>query len=241
MVVAPANVLNRRLSVILYADIHGYSRLVDQDESGTIMRLKQSLTMIRHLVGDYGGNVVNTAGDGVVAVFPSASQALHFAVEMQREMSNASAWMSGQEPIFYRIGIAMGETIIGDDGVYGHCVNLAARIQALAEPGGICITDNVHNIVRNQSDLKMRSLGKQSLKNIAEAVEVYVVDRESARTTRRLCRFRCPLPRQGGWRRIARSRCCPWRTSPAMRPIRISATGSSPISSQICAGSEVCW
>ena len=99
MVVAPANVLNRRLSVILYADIHGYSRLVDQDESGTIMRLKQSLTMIRHLVGDYGGNVVNTAGDGVVAVFPSASQALHFAVEMQREMSNASAWKSGRSRI----------------------------------------------------------------------------------------------------------------------------------------------
>jgi adenylate cyclase len=194
MVVAPANVLNRRLSVILYADIHGYSRLVDQDESGTIMRLKQSLTMIRHLVGDYGGNVVNTAGDGVVAVFPSASQALHFAVEMQREMSNASAWMSGQEPIFYRVGIAMGETIIGDDGVYGHCVNLAARIQALAEPGGICVTDNVYNIVRNQSDLKMRSLGKQSLKNIAEAVEVYVVDRESAQNHPPPMPFSMPAP-----------------------------------------------
>ena len=119
MVVAPANMLNRKLSVILYADIHGYSRLMDQDEAGTVVRLTQSLAMIRRLVSDYGGNVVNTAGDGVVALFPSASQALDFAVEMQRELSNASAWSAEQEPIFYRVGIAIGDTIAGEDGVYG--------------------------------------------------------------------------------------------------------------------------
>ena len=82
-----------------------------------------------------------------------------------------------QEPIFYRVGIAIGDTIAGEDGVYGHSVNLAARIQGLAEPGGICVTDTVYQVVRGQSELTMRPLGKQSLKNIAEPVEVYAVDR----------------------------------------------------------------
>jgi adenylate cyclase len=175
MVAAPL-MLTRKLSVVLYADIHGYSRLMDQDEAGTVVRMTQSLSMIRHLIGDYGGKVVNTAGDGVVALFPSAGQALYFAVEMQRELANASAWVAGQEPILYRVGIAIGDTIAGEQGVYGHSVNLAARIQALADPGGICVTDTVYQIVRSQSDLPMRSLGKQSLKNIAEPVEVYAVD-----------------------------------------------------------------
>jgi adenylate cyclase len=176
MVAALPSKLTRKLSAILYADIHGYSRLMDQDEAGTVTRLVQSLAMIRNLVGDYGGNVVNTAGDGVVALFPSASQALYFAVEMQRELTNALAWAAGQEPIFYRVGITIGDTIASEEGVYGHSVNLAARIQALADPGGICITEKVYHLVRDQTDLTVWSLGKQSIKNIAEPVGVYAVD-----------------------------------------------------------------
>ncbi len=170
----------RKLSAILYADIHGYARLMDRDESGTVMRITRSLALIRNLVGDYGGAVVNTAGDGLVALFPDASQALHFAMEMQRELSNESVWSDGQEPFAYRIGITIGDTIAGEDGVYGLIVNLAARIQALAAPGGICISDAVYQILRNNPELSLRSLGKQALKNIALPVEVYAVDLDTS-------------------------------------------------------------
>jgi adenylate cyclase len=171
---------NHKLSAILYADVHGYTRLMDRDEPGTVVRLTRSLALIRILVGDYGGTVVNTAGDGLVALFPSASQALHFAVEMQREMSNESAWSEGQEPFAYRIGITIGDTIAGEDGVYGQNVNIAARIQALADPGGICISETVYQLVRNKPELSLQSLGKQKLKNIEEPVEVYAVDLDAA-------------------------------------------------------------
>ncbi|MFC6486442.1 adenylate/guanylate cyclase domain-containing protein [Nitratireductor sp. GCM10026969] len=169
-----------RLSAVLYADIHGYTRLVEQDEAGTVERLTRSLAMIRNLIGDYGGAVVNTAGDGLVAVFPSVRQALHFAIEMQRELSRESTWSGGREPLAYRVGITIGDTISGEDGVYGHSVNLAARIQELAEPGGICISDTVYQTVRDGSQLTLRSLGKKKLKNISSPVEVYAVDLASA-------------------------------------------------------------
>ena len=166
--------LNRKLSAVLYADVHGYSRLMDRDEPGTVAKLTRSLTLIRMLVGDYGGTVVNTAGDGLVALFESASQALHFAMEMQRQLPQESAW--DDDPIAYRIGITVGDTIPGEDGVYGHSVNLAARIQALATPGGICIADTVYQIVRSDPGIKARTLGKHNLKNIEEAVEIFAVD-----------------------------------------------------------------
>ena len=176
MVIPRTETLNRKLSAILYADVHGYSRLMDNDERGTVVRLTRSLGLIRSLVGDYGGSVVNTAGDGLVALFPSAALALDFAVEMQREMSNATVWSGGQEPIVYRIGITIGDTIAGDSGVYGHGINMAARIQALALPGGICIADSVHQFVRNEPEYSFRSLGKQKLKNITGEIEVFAVD-----------------------------------------------------------------
>lgn len=176
MVIARTEKLNRKLSAILYADVHGYSRLMDNDEQGTVVRLIRSQSLISSLVGDYGGSVVDTAGDGLVALFPSATLALNFAVEMQREMSNAAVWSGGQEPIAYRIGITIGDTIVGDTGVYGHGINMAARIQALASPGGICIAESVHQFVRNEPECSFRSLGKQKLKNIADEVEVLAVD-----------------------------------------------------------------
>lgn len=176
MVIARTETLNRKLSAILYADVHGYSRLMDHDEAGTVVRITRTLNLIRSLAGDYGGSVVNTAGDGLVALFPSAAQALDFAVEMQREMSHEAVWSGGQEPVTYRIGITIGDTIAGESGVYGHGINMAARIQSLASPGGICISGSVQQFVRTQPEYSLRSLGKQKLKNIEDEIEVFVVD-----------------------------------------------------------------
>jgi TolB-like protein len=153
---------------------------MDRDEVGTIVRVTRSLGVVRTLVGDYGGSVENIAGDGVLAIFPSAGQALHFAVEMQREVAKESAWSGGQEPIVYRIGITIGDTVSEDGVLHGNSVNLAARIQALAPPGGICISDAAYRVLRDKSDLAIRSLGQQKLKNIAEPVEVFSVSLDSA-------------------------------------------------------------
>ena len=153
MAADPPKISNRRLSAILFADIHGYSRLMDRDEAGTIVRVTRSLGVVRALVGDYGGTVDNIAGDGVLAIFPSAAQALHFAIEMQREMAKESAWSGGQDPIVYRIGITIGDTVSEDGVLHGNSVNLAARIQALASPGGICISDAAYRVLRDKSEL----------------------------------------------------------------------------------------
>ena len=172
---------NRKLSAVLHADIQGYGSLMDRDEAGTIERVTRSLTLIRDLVRDYGGNVENVAGDGVLALFPTPRQALHFAVEMQREMSKETTWSSGEETIAYRIGIAIGEITAGGGTLHGHSINLAARLQSIAPPGGICVSETVYQTVRDKAEFAMQSLGRQALKNIAEPVEVFSVSIQSDR------------------------------------------------------------
>ena len=102
---------NQSRSAVLHADIYGFSRLMDSDEAGTIVRVTQSLAMIRNLVADYGGEVQNAVGDSILALFPSAQQALYFAVEMQRELANQAAWTEELDPIVFRVGINLGHTI----------------------------------------------------------------------------------------------------------------------------------
>ncbi|MDT1063294.1 adenylate/guanylate cyclase domain-containing protein [Paracoccus sp. CPCC 101403] len=173
---AQSSLSGPRLLTVLYADIHGYTGLIERDEQGTLARLTRSLALIRSLAGDYGGSVVNTAGDGLVAVFESVQKALHFALEMQRELAREVAWADGGQPIWYRVGISVGDTFAGQDGVYGHSVNLAARIQSFAEPGGICVTDAVYQMLRKNGELRLTSLGIKHLKNISTPVEVFSVD-----------------------------------------------------------------
>ncbi len=169
-----------QLMTVLYADIHGYTGLIERDEAGTLAWLVRSLALIRKLVADYGGKVVNTAGDGLVAVFQSTQKAMNFALEMQTELSHDDAWADGREPIRYRVGLSIGDTFASPDGVYGHSVNLAARIQGFATPGGICITDAVYQVLRHDPDLSFEPYGTKELKNIAAPVPAYGVSRAKA-------------------------------------------------------------
>jgi adenylate cyclase len=167
----------RQLSAILFADVHGYSGLMSRNEERTYQRVSQAIRLIRSLIGDYGGRVEHVAGDGVLALFESASQALHFAIAIQREFRNEAVWAADDEPIAFRIGINVGEVLVGDPAnVQGHSINIAARIQALALPGGICITEAVQRAVRDSLGLAIRPLGPQSLKNITEPVEVFAIE-----------------------------------------------------------------
>ena len=168
----------RQLSAILFADVHGYSRLMAKNEDRTYQRVTQAVRLIRSLIGDYGGHVQHVAGDGVLALFESPAQALQFAVAIQREFRNEAVWQGdGDEPIAFRIGINLGEVLLGGEAnVQGHSVNVAARIQALAQPGGICVTEAVQRAVRDTLGIAMRKLGPQSLKNITEPIEVFAIE-----------------------------------------------------------------
>lgn len=167
---------NPRLLAVLYADVHGYSGLVEKDAVRTIARLANALNLIRNLVGDYGGAVVNTAGDGLVAVFESPAQAVRFALQMQRELAREVSWTEGAAPLLYRIGIALGDTFAGEDGVYGHAVNVAARVQAFAEPGGICVTDSLRLTLHQDSEFHLQAMGERELKNISDPVGIFAVE-----------------------------------------------------------------
>ena len=166
----------RQFSAILFADVHGYSRLMAKNEDRTYERLTQSLRLIRSLMADYGGQFIRTAGDGVLALFETAAQALEFAIAIQREFRNDAVWNADDEPIVFRIGINLGEVLIGEADIQGHSVNVAARIQALARPGGICVTQAVQRALQDTCRLPVRPLGPQHLRNISEPVEVFAIE-----------------------------------------------------------------
>jgi TolB-like protein/class 3 adenylate cyclase len=184
---SPLAAPQRRCATVLFADIYGYSRLMGEDEVGTYQRVTSSIELIRTLMGDYGGQVVQTTGDGVLALFDECGEALRFALAMQREFRNDVVWNADGEPISFRIGINRGD-VLGDlSNVHGHSVNIAARLQQIASPGGICISAAVCAAVDSQGiDCAFRPLGRRQLRNIRQPVEVYAVEIEGSPARRRV-------------------------------------------------------
>ena len=153
---------------------------MDRNEERTYERVTRSIRLMKSLIGDYGGRVMNVAGDGVLALFESAPEALRFAVAIQQELRNDVVWDADDEPVAFRIGINLGEVLVDDEtNIQGRSVNLAVRIQLFAPPGGICLSAAVKDAVQGSPGIILRSLGRQKLKNIAEPVEVFVVERET--------------------------------------------------------------
>ncbi|MEL6450005.1 MAG: tetratricopeptide repeat protein [Pseudomonadota bacterium] len=164
------------LTAVLVADIYGYSKLMSRNEDETSARVSQAINLIRQLTTDYGGTIKNIAGDGVLALFNSVSNCVSFAVAMQQEFRNDAVWNTGADPITFRIGITMGEVREGHFGLHGHAINVAARLQTLAKPGGICLSHAVSQVARDKITLPLTSLGTPKLKNIEEAIEVFEIE-----------------------------------------------------------------
>lgn len=148
---------------------------MDENELDTVERVARCIHLIKDLITDYGGTVVNISGDGVLATFESADQALDFAVEMQGEFSKENTWNTLSAPIEFRIGIAAGFTYLRDNVLHGNSVNQAARVQEMAEPGGIFVTAQVLESAENKKAFAIESVGRKTLKNIADSVEVYSI------------------------------------------------------------------
>ena len=166
----------RRLAAILAADIAGYSRLIGADEEGTLDRIRAIRTdVIDPAVRLCRGRIVKTTGDGLLIEFASVVDALRCASEVQQAMAGRNAEMAVAERIEFRIGINVGDVVVEDGDLFGDGVNIAARLEALADPGGICVSARVQEDAAGKLDLVFEDLGEQSLKNIARRVRVYRV------------------------------------------------------------------
>jgi adenylate cyclase len=196
----------RRLAAIVSADVAGYSRLMGVEESGTLAALKaHRRELIDPKIAEYSGRIVKTTGDGLLLEFPSVVDAVRCAVDVQRGMAERNASVPADQRLDFRIGINLGDIIIDGDDIYGDGVNVAARLQALAEPGEICVSKVVRDQVLDKLSFSFDELGVQQVKNIARPVEVYRVDlgsdplRPQSRTRTRWARF----ARAVGWRWLA--------------------------------------
>jgi adenylate cyclase len=168
--------VERRLAAILAADVAGYSRLMGVDEEGTHKRLKGHYRqLIDPKIKELGGRIVKNTGDGLLAEFPSAVNAVRCAAEIQREIVDREAEVAEDRRIKFRIGINLGDVIVEEDDIYGDGVNIAARLETLAEPGGICISRNVCEYVGDRLPYSFEDMGEQSVKNITRPVRAYAM------------------------------------------------------------------
>jgi adenylate cyclase len=177
----------RKLAAILHADVVGFSRLMGEDEAGTHQALGKLRRAVDPLIAAHGGRIVGTAGDSLLADFSSVVDALSCAVEMQRTAHAVNDPIPPERRLQLRIGVNLGDVIVDGDNIFGDGVNIAARLEALAKPGTVCISQTVYEHVRNKLDLDYRPLGSHRVKNIAEPVRAYAVGVPAA----------APRPRRG--------------------------------------------
>jgi adenylate cyclase len=171
--------VERRLAAILAADVAGYSRLMGADEEGTHERLTEHFReLVEPKIQEHRGRTVKNTGDGLLAEFPSVVDAVRCAVEVQREMAERNADVPVERRIEFRIGINLGDVIVEEHDIFGDGVNVTARLEALAEPGGICISRTVRDQIRDRLPYPLDDLGEQSVKNIARPVRIFALRRD---------------------------------------------------------------
>ena len=170
----PSERVERRLAAVLATDVAGYSRLMGRDEERTLAQLKTfRKTLVEPGIATHRGRIVKTTGDGMLVEFASAVDAARCAVEVQRRMAEQNAGVPLDLRIEFRIGIHVGDILIDDNDIFGDGVNIAARLEGIAEPGGICISDDAHRQIRGKIDTAFDDIGEQILKNIAEPMRVW--------------------------------------------------------------------
>jgi adenylate cyclase len=167
--------VERRLAAIVAIDVAGYSRLMGADEEGTLATLKAHRVVTDPIGTRHGGRIVGTAGDGLLVEFPSVVEAVNYAIEIQAAMSARNADIPDDQKMLFRIGINLGDVLADGETIYGDGVNIAARIEALAEPGGICLSRTVRDNVRDRINIALEDMGEVEVKNIARPVRVFRV------------------------------------------------------------------
>jgi adenylate cyclase len=165
----------RRLTAILAADVAGYSRLMGADEEGTVKALREHRTAVYPIIVKHGGRIVKTTGDGLLLEFPSIVSAVECAIAVQKLMAERNADVPEDRRMVFRIGVNLGDVLIEGEDLLGDGVNIAARLEGIADPGGIYISASAYEHVRGKIDVQFADMGEQQLKNIARPVQVYRV------------------------------------------------------------------
>src|SRR5215471_13456674 len=185
--------LERRLATIMMADVVGYSRMMGENEERTIEILRGHRQVFDELLVQHRGRVFNTAGDAILAEFPSAVEAVRCATEIQMALRTRNDHLPEDQRMWFRIGINLGDVIVQGSDLLGDGVNVAARIQTVAEPGGVCVSGSVYDQIQNKLSLQFRQLGEKSFKNISQPVRTFSIDTEGV-----------PAPRVAGGSRMRR-------------------------------------
>src|SRR5499433_2545434 len=167
--------VGRRLAAIVAADVAGYSRLMGLNEVGTARTLREHRRVTDALVAKHGGRTVKTTGDGVLLEFPSVVDAVECALAVQAVMAERNEGIPQDRRMLFRIGINLGDILIEGDDILGDGVNVAARLEGIAEPGGICVSSSAYEQVRGKVPVEFTDLGQQALKNIARPIRAYAV------------------------------------------------------------------
>src|SRR6516164_7411961 len=189
-----AHSVERKLAAIFAADVEGYSRLMGQDEIGTLRTLNRYRAIIDPLIASHRGRIFSTAGDSLVADFASAVDAVECAVAVREAIAKENADRSPGEQMRFRIGIHVGDIMVQGDNLFGDAVNIAARLEALAEAGEICVSDAVRNYIGTKLPLAFTDLGSQQVKNIAQPIRAYRIRGDTSRTATPVVGSPLPLP-----------------------------------------------
>src|SRR6476661_6670467 len=189
--------VSRRLIAVFAADVEGYSRLMGTDEVGTLKGLTERRAILDRIIGEHRGRIANTAGDSVLAEFGSAVDAVQCAVEAQTALAEANSGLASDRRVSFRIGIHIGDVMVRAGDLFGDGVNIAARLQTLADPGAVCISGPTYDQVRKVLPMTFMDLGVQQVKNIQEPIRAYQVGatsetREAAPA--RVAEAECPPP-----------------------------------------------
>jgi adenylate cyclase len=216
----------RKLAAILAADVVGFSRLTGADEDRTLARLRALRSdLIDPTIAVHNGRVVKRTGDGALVEFRSVVDAVHCAIEVQNAMVERNAGVPDDRRIVFRIGIHLGDVVEEADGdLMGDGVNIAARLEGIAQPGAICLSEDAYRQVKGRLDLAVTDLGPTQLKNIADPIRVYSLEVGQAAQAKRAPP--APASQETGPPRISRSWSCPSKTFPAIRARTISPTAS---------------
>ena len=183
----PTQPIERKLAAIFAADVAGYSRLMRADEASTVRALTAHREVMDRLIGEYRGRIANTAGDSVLAEFPSVVDAVKCAVEVQKQLRDKNDGVPEERQLRFRIGVHVGDVMVRGGDLLGDGVNIAARLQGMAEPGGVCVSGDAHQYTRRALPLAFTDLGQQVVKNLEEGVRAY-----------RVAPRRSPAPRETG-------------------------------------------
>jgi adenylate cyclase len=191
----------RKLAAILSADVEGYSRLMDNDEEATVHTLTAYRNAITDIIQQFRGRVVDTPGDNVLAEFTSVVDAVNSAVEIQRELAERNAELPYNRKMEFRIGVNLGDVIDEDGRIYGDGVNITARVESMADAGGICISGRAYDQVANKLGLEYENLGEHQVKNISTPIRVYRVLSYPGAAAHRVIRVKEVVGKK--WRKLA--------------------------------------